>query len=352
MNIGHQILFFVSTLGAFNGVILSLYLFLIKKRRSTAVIFLYILLLSLSIRIGKSVFLYFNPSLPKIYLQIGLSACFLIGPSLYYFFRSAMAKATHIPHSWKWSWGIQAGILILGGMLVPYQTYPEIWNNIIVYIIYSQWLIYLIATGFLLKSVLKTFFTMLSTLNDTEKFWVMLFLGNSIIYLAYLLSFASIINGMYISGPVLFTLMLYLAIFFNLSGTKFEVTETAVKTEKRKIAATDAVVWIERLENAILGKALYKDPNLKLSDLAKAINISVHQLSQLLNDNIGKSFSTYINEYRIHEACRLINTNGHLTFEAIGYEVGYNSKSTFYAAFRKIKATTPALYKESAENTP
>jgi len=352
MDIGHQILFFVSALGAFNGIILSLYLFLVKKRRSITAIFLYILLLSLSIRIGKSVFLYFNPSLPKVYLQIGLSACLLIGPSLYYFFKSALTKVTHIPDSWKWSWGIQVGILVLGGILVPYQIYPEIWNNVIVYIIYVQWLIYVVATGFLLKSVLKTFFTNTSGLNDTEKFWVMLFLGNSIIYLAFLLSLAQVIYGMYISGPVLFSLMLYLLIFFNLPGAKFENTEMVAKPEKRKIAETDALVWIEKLENVILDKALYKDPNLKLSDLAKTINISVHQLSQLLNDNLGKSFSTYINEYRIREACKLISTNGHLTFEAIGYEVGYNSKSTFYAAFRKIKETTPALYKESIENAP
>lgn len=352
MDIGHQILFFVSALGAFNGIILSLYLFLVKKRRSTAAIFLYILLLSLSIRVGKSVFLYFNPSLPKVYLQIGLSACFLIGPSLYYFFKSALAKSTPIPGAWKWSWGIQVGILVLGGILIPYQTYPETWNNIIVYIIYLQWSIYMVATGFLLKNVLKTFFTNISGLNDTEKFWAMLFLGNGVIYLAYLLSFAQVIYGMYISGPVLFSLMLYLVIFFNLSGAKFENAETVAKPEKRKIAETDALVWIAKLENVILDKALYKDPNLKLSDLAKTINISVHQLSQLLNDNLGKSFSTYINEYRIHEACKLISTNRHLTFEAIGYEVGYNSKSTFYAAFRKIKETTPALYKESIENTP
>lgn len=103
---------------------------------------------------------------------------------------------------------------------------------------------------------------------------------------------------------------------------------------------------MEKLEKAIIEKELYKDPNLKLNDLAKVVNISVHQLSQLLNDNLGKGFSTYINEYRINEACRLISGNDHLTLEAIGYEVGYNSKSTFYAAFRKIKDTTPALYKE------
>jgi AraC-like DNA-binding protein len=72
-------------------------------------------------------------------------------------------------------------------------------------------------------------------------------------------------------------------------------------------------------------------------------------LSQLLNENLGKSFPTYINEYRVNEACKLITSNGNLSFEAIGYEAGFNSKSTFYTAFKKVKNITPADFKESIE---
>ncbi|MEF9479731.1 helix-turn-helix transcriptional regulator [Chryseobacterium sp. 1B4] len=92
---------------------------------------------------------------------------------------------------------------------------------------------------------------------------------------------------------------------------------------------------------------LYKNPNLKLSDVAFRMNISAHQLSQLLNDNLGKSFSTYINEYRINEACEKIENGSYLKIEEIGYEVGFNSKSTFFSTFKKIKNTTPLLYKQS-----
>jgi len=92
---------------------------------------------------------------------------------------------------------------------------------------------------------------------------------------------------------------------------------------------------------------LYKNPNLKLSDLALKMNISAHQLSQLLNDNLGKSFSTYINEYRINEACEKIENGSYLKIEEIGYEVGFNSKSTFFSTFKKIMSTTPLLYKQS-----
>lgn len=351
MNIGQQILFFVSALGAFNGIVLGLYLFFSKRKKTVPTIFLCILLLAISIRVMKSVFLYFHPSLPKIYLQIGLSACFLIGPSLYYFFRSVLQKVTVIPNSWKWVWGALAGVIVVTGILVPYEIDPYSWRHFITYVIYGQWMLYLVATGILLKNLLKTFLVNPSTLNETEKFWLLLYLSNCIICLTYILSWSGVACYLYISGPVLLSILLYLTIFYHLNGAKFDNTPLSVKPEKKKIATTDALVWIEKLENVILDKKLYQDANLKINDLARHINITSHQLSQLLNDNLGKSFSTYINEYRIREACQLISCSGHLTFEAIGYEVGYNSKSTFYAAFRKITATTPALYKENLEKT-
>ena len=88
----------------------------------------------------------------------------------------------------------------------------------------------------------------------------------------------------------------------------------------------------------------YTDANLKSSDIAKKVNISVHQLSQLLNENLGKSFPLFVNEYRIAKACTIIKSNTPLTLEAIGYECGFNSKSTFYTTFKKITGVTPAQY--------
>jgi AraC-like DNA-binding protein len=355
MNIGQQILFLISALGAFNGFVLSLYLFINKKSRSIATFLLGVLLLVISIRVVTTVFIYFNPQIPEIYRQIGPSACFLIGPSLYYFFKAVLTRASSIPLSWKWNWGALLGILLLGCIIIPYQTFPDTWYRIIDYIIIGQWLIYLVASGFLLKPVLKMLFTNPAGLDITQKCLLLVFFGNGIIFLGYQLSYTGVMRGMCVGGAVSFSFILYLTVFFYLYRTKAEnilqvdKTEPLDRPEKRKIAATDAQVWIEKLEKAVSEKKLYKDPNLKLNDLAQEINIPAHQLSQLLNENVGKSFSTYINEYRINEACKLITTNHRLTFEAIGYEVGYNSKSTFYTAFKKVKDTTPALFKESIE---
>jgi YesN/AraC family two-component response regulator len=102
------------------------------------------------------------------------------------------------------------------------------------------------------------------------------------------------------------------------------------------------------LEEVIQKEENYGNPSLKLSDLATLMDISTHQLSQLLNDNLQKSFSTYLTEFRIKKSCELMTSGIDLKIEAIGYEVGFQSKSTFFAAFKKITGTTPNIFKETA----
>lgn len=352
MSIGQQILFFISALGAFNGLLLSGYLFFSKKRRTLPALFLGFLLLAISLRVVKSVFVSFNPNLPKICLQVGLSACFLIGPALYYFNKSVISRVSKVPRSWKIILGGWIALLIVGGIIVPYKTYPAPWNNYIAQGIYIQWAAYVVASGILLRQLIGRFFSR-QALDQPEKFLLLTYFANCFIYFVYLLALTGLVRGIYLSGAISFSFFLYLTIFFYFYNRKVdsillpETPDHSVRTEKKKITDSDASNWLQKLESIILDKALYKDPNLKLNDLASHINITPHLLSQLLNENVGKSFPTYINEFRIEEACRLIRTDDRLTFEAIGYEVGYNSKSTFYAAFKKIRDTTPALFKEN-----
>lgn len=94
-------------------------------------------------------------------------------------------------------------------------------------------------------------------------------------------------------------------------------------------------------------KKLFENPNLKLADVAKELNIQPHNLSQYLNDNSGKSFALFLNEYRIEAAKLLLLKNNEYTTEAIGYECGFNSKSTFYSTFKKITGYTPAVYRQN-----
>jgi YesN/AraC family two-component response regulator len=101
---------------------------------------------------------------------------------------------------------------------------------------------------------------------------------------------------------------------------------------------------LRKLKTVVVEKELYKNSDLSLQDLSNEMKIQSYQLSQFLNNNLGKNFTTFINEIRIKEACEIILSNDKQTLESIGYDVGFNSKSTFFAAFKKYTGTTPLNY--------
>ncbi|GAB3281135.1 hypothetical protein GCM10027347_56570 [Larkinella harenae] len=353
MNTSQEILFFFSALGAFNGLVLGVFLLFFTQKKYLANYMLGALLLALSVRIGKSVFLYFDGRLPKIYLQIGLSACFFIGPLLYFFVRSAVKPLEKVPKSWVGTIILLALVIITTGILFPYEAFPAYWNQYFAKIIYIQWFCFLLASGWAIRSLLANLFRRDYRMKPAETWICMIFAGNAVIFLFY---FTSLINApfaSYISGAIAFTLILYLmaTLLVYRKNTDALLLVLPDKPMPKKLNESDAQRWLTKLEKVMTEKAVYKNPDLKLHDLSNEIQISAHQLSALLNDHLGKNYTTYINEYRIAEACNRMTNEPRFTLEAIGYEVGFNSKSTFFAAFKKIKGVTPSNYQQSTNQT-
>jgi len=100
------------------------------------------------------------------------------------------------------------------------------------------------------------------------------------------------------------------------------------------------------LEGIMLKARPYLDSRLNLSDLSEMINCSPNQLSQLLNENIGKNFYDYVNEYRLGYFRELTKDprNNQFTFLSLAYESGFNSKTTFNSFFKKSTGVTPSEY--------
>ena len=63
---------------------------------------------------------------------------------------------------------------------------------------------------------------------------------------------------------------------------------------------------LARLREIMEVEKAFADEELSLKDLAGDLGISPHQLSQILNERIRKNFSTFVNEYRIDEAKKLL----------------------------------------------
>ncbi|KQX15145.1 AraC family transcriptional regulator [Flavobacterium sp. Root420] len=350
MDTGKELLFFFSALGVFNGIILGVYFFFFTKKKYLTNYFLGALLFALSIRIGKSVFVYFDSALPKMYLQFGLTACFFIGPCLYYFLKSAIEEINIMPKSWKFTLLFWAILIINIGVIFPYEHYPKLWGGYFIRIIYLQWFVYIVFSGFAIKDILVKIISRRHKATPAETWFGMLFLGNFLLFLFYFLSIMGAPGATYISGAVVFSFILYLIISILLYRKKTDdlFLLNNQKYSGKKIDSAEAAILSEKLENVMNAKSLYKNPNLSLQDLSQELNISSHQLSQFLNNNLNKNFTSFVNEFRINEACKIITSNDKFTLEAVGYDVGFNSKSTFFSAFKKHTGTTPLNYQLQA----
>ncbi|CAI8880425.1 AraC family transcriptional regulator [Chryseobacterium sp. IT-36CA2] len=91
----------------------------------------------------------------------------------------------------------------------------------------------------------------------------------------------------------------------------------------------------------------YLDDKLTLQKLAELIGMQEKQLSVLINKHTGKHFFDFINEFRINKAKNLLKDHPQLTVLEVLYEVGFNSKSSFYTAFKKETGVTPTDYRKS-----
>ena len=107
--------------------------------------------------------------------------------------------------------------------------------------------------------------------------------------------------------------------------------------------------YIMQLEDLMNNQKIYLDGDLKLETLAKQMNLHQNQLSRLINEKYSKTYSDLINEYRIKEFIAKIQSNEHENYNIYGLaiEVGFNSKSSFNTAFKKLTGKTPTEFKKA-----
>lgn len=345
MEVSRELLFFFSALGAFNGLLMGLFFIFYKKPKTLSNLFLGGFLICLSVRIGKSVFFYFNPDLAFGFLQLGLTACFFIGPFLYFYFKSIYNNGDNL----KKLWAVNILVLVLLAITInfyyPFESNIDLWRPHIINGIYFSWLGYSLLC---IPYAIAAYKNMSSDSLRPQSIWdISLFAGNILIWLAF--NFCGYTS--YILGALLFTFLLYLLLLLLLFKSKKTPLLTKEKYKDKKIEEKLANDIIQRLEDHLKTSKHFTNSNLKLADLASELNILPHTLSQVLNDNLGKSFRLYLNEYRIEEAKKMILEHNDLTLEAIAYECGFNSKSTFYKSFKKITGHTPSHYQNGANSS-
>ncbi|MGB1241376.1 MAG: helix-turn-helix domain-containing protein [Chitinophagales bacterium] len=110
---------------------------------------------------------------------------------------------------------------------------------------------------------------------------------------------------------------------------------------------------LQKITAFVEKETYYLEKNASLKDLAAQLSLSPTYLSQVINNQSGQNFNDFINQYRIEEAKKRLIDDAfqHLNIAGIGETVGFKSKSTFYAAFKKHTQFTPAAYAKAAKST-
>jgi AraC-like DNA-binding protein len=142
-----------------------------------------------------------------------------------------------------------------------------------------------------------------------------------------------------------------------LSGQNAEIEKSLSNYKQRETRLSENHGWnlpegqleniLERVTGFLNETQLFLDINLTLPILSQKCGIPAHHISKAVNSKGEGNFSDYINAFRICEAKkRLFHIDFKLfTIEAIGRSVGFKSRTSFIAAFRKIENLTPSEYK-------
>jgi AraC-like DNA-binding protein len=118
--------------------------------------------------------------------------------------------------------------------------------------------------------------------------------------------------------------------------------------ERSRLKGLDAAAVVERLRELMEFEALYADEDLSLARLATELNITAHQLSEILNTRLNRSFKNFINEHRVLAACRLLAEEPDRSILSISGAVGFASKSSFNAEFFRVTGKSPTSYRKSS----
>lgn len=150
------------------------------------------------------------------------------------------------------------------------------------------------------------------------------------------------------------TVFLYILIIYGLKHKYLKSFHLDFSSKKRKnsneVKSKDDIVEFEKIINSLYTflktSEAFKKSDFSITDASVALNIHTKKISTALNSLKAQNFNSFINEFRIEEAKKLLeqNASSDYTIEGIGNLVGFNSKSVFYKEFKKNMGMTPLHY--------
>ena len=127
------------------------------------------------------------------------------------------------------------------------------------------------------------------------------------------------------------------------------IEEKTLKYESSNLQEAQKEKYLNTVLSFFDNERPYLSQELTLADLAEQTKIPAHYLSQIINEKMNCNFLDFVNSYRVEEAKKMLaeDSSKNFTILSIAYDAGFNSKSTFYSAFKKHVGMTPSGFRKS-----
>ncbi|MCP4136595.1 MAG: AraC family transcriptional regulator [bacterium] len=293
--------------------------------------------------------------------QLNIPAFYLLGPLLYLLARFSLEKdfslrRFHFVHFIPPALSILAVIYVF--FYHPFEEMSFLqgyfYNRVSMFIGYSGSLLFLIYILAIYAMINSSAIWKLSVMREKRPAIVIVLIF-IIFSMASLTDFlAAAFNDIFYMelSILLLTAVIIILFLINFKFPEFyqvvrEVVEQGKHKQKRSyIEGLDLDEIALKLDRLMIDEELFRDENISLSLLAQKLEVSQHQLSQFLNERKNKSFSVFINEYRIEKAKQLLKENKTTSIISIAFDVGFKSKSSFNAVFLKHTGQSPSGFRK------
>ena len=173
-----------------------------------------------------------------------------------------------------------------------------------------------------------------------------------IIFIVVKLTYERDLGDQFISAYVSFMILSTGFRIIN-SSEYFKQTATfmdfpLMKYKKSALSEEDKEMILGKIKLEMGKNKYYLNHMASLEDLAKMIKYGKHHVSQVINEKLSRNFFELLAEYRVEEAKEILKADkeNKITIENLADEVGYNSKSAFNNAFKKLTGKTPSEFRE------
>ncbi|MEO9803625.1 MAG: helix-turn-helix domain-containing protein [Reichenbachiella sp.] len=352
--------------GFLHGIILVIALQRVKKanKRANKFLSLMIGLISLALICRLS----YEPQILQISMKLGMLPdfiLFLFGPLLLLYIKNLLAKSGELTKINWWHFTPAAihflymlGILLMDRerhleMILSGQFYLPI--HIVLILSLTHNVIYWFACLKVLNAYQKESKNDVSYEPQLKYLYTLLSL-TGLCLVVWLISESLTIGGFgrpdfktYGYVWISLTFIIYALGFFAMNQPElFKVSLSTEKYQNSRLSESKIKDEANRLNDIMLAEQLYKNPKLSRQDLEQETNMNAADLSRVINQGFGKNFFDFVNSYRIEEFTRLVHSGEYqnYTLLAIANEAGFNSKTTFNTAFKKLTGKTPKSFLE------